>query len=100
VTFGVVCEDRVLNGLASGEKGSKVPLRRAHPGPGPHMVQCVRLTAGPALSSYTKVYSVIYDSGLVPEKSIFSPRGSSPEASTKGSSTVYQLLLVCPVNRF
>ena len=29
-------------------------------------------------SSYTKVYSVIYDSGSVPEKSIFSPRETSP----------------------
>jgi len=30
------------------------------------------------LSSYTKVYSVIYDSGSVPNKSIFSPRETSP----------------------
>jgi len=30
-------------------------------------------------SSYTKVYSVIYDSGPVPDQSIFSPRGTSPK---------------------
>ena len=33
------------------------------------------------LSSHTKVYSVMYDSGSVPEHSIFSPRGTSPEAN-------------------
>ena len=36
-------------------------------------------------SSYTTSYSVIYDSGSIPEKSIFSPRETSPEAATKGS---------------
>jgi len=33
-------------------------------------------------SSYTKVYSVIYDSGSIPEYSIFSPRGTSPEPTS------------------
>ena len=32
-------------------------------------------------SSYTKVYSVIYDSGSVPDSSIFSPRETSPTNS-------------------
>ena len=41
-------------------------LRRAHTGNG-------------VLSSYTKVYSVIYDSGSVPDSSIFSPRETLPE---------------------
>jgi len=36
------------------------------------------------LSSYTKVYSVIYDSGSDPEQSIFSPRETSPESITRG----------------
>ena len=30
------------------------------------------------LSSYTKIYSVIYDSGLIPDSSIFPLRGTSP----------------------
>jgi len=34
------------------------------------------------LSSYTKVYSVIYDSGSVPRRAIFSPRETSPEVYT------------------
>ena len=35
------------------------------------------------LSSYTKVYSVIYDSGSVPEQSMFSPRETrGPESIT------------------
>jgi len=47
---------------------------------------------GSALSSYTKVYSVIYDSGSVPEKSIFSPRGTSQsqENRTANQPWVYQ----------
>ena len=32
------------------------------------------------VSSYTKVCSVMYDSGSVPGHSIFSPRGNSPES--------------------
>ena len=40
------------------------------------------------ISSYTKVNSVIYDSGSVPDYSIFSLRETSPEVVTKGSSTV------------
>ena len=38
-------------------------------------------------SSYTKVYSVIHDSGSVLRRAIFSPRETSPEVVTKGSST-------------
>ena len=37
------------------------------------------------LSSYTKVYSVIYDSRSVPQGVIYSPRETSPEVVTKGT---------------
>jgi len=43
------------------------------PAPSCHADGCLTL-----ISSYTEVYSVIYDSGSVPEKSIFSPRGTLP----------------------
>ena len=42
------------------------------------------------LSPYTKVYSVIYDSGSVPDSSIFSPRESSPVVLNEENCTVNQ----------
>ena len=40
------------------------------------------------LSSYTKVYSVIYDSGSVPDSSIFSLRETSPKDRKRHLSAV------------
>ena len=45
------------------------------------------------LLSYTKVYSVIYDSGSFFRRAIFSPHETSPEVVAKGSSTAPTLSL-------
>ena len=55
-------------------------------------------------SSYTKVYSVKYDSGSVPEESILSPRGTSPEnpepnSLYRGTSLIRNTPLLGPYSR-
>ena len=44
-----------------------------------------------SLSSYTEVYSVVYDSGSVPRRTIFSPGENNPESimNYKTSMTTY-----------
>jgi len=57
------------------------------------------------MGAYTEVYSVIYDSGSVPEKSIFSPRGTSPvhavlrmgAVAWRGSGSCTRPVTVCHV---
>ena len=44
------------------------------------LIHLRKLPRNCVLSSYTKVYSVIYDSGLVPDWSILSPLGTSPSS--------------------
>ena len=44
----------------------------------PECPSCEKGTACNILFSYAKVYSVTYDSGSVPRRAIFCPRGASP----------------------
>ena len=60
------------NGIAHAAKGHVFP---GYPG------------QGVTSSSYTEIYSVMYDSGSVPEQSIFSPRETSnPESLTNNNA--------------
>jgi len=50
ILVSILCEDQVLDGPASGEKGSKCgpykycnSPRRTHPGPGPHILSTISI---------------------------------------------------------
>ena len=53
----------------------------------------------PEYSSYTKVYSVIYDSGSVPRRVIFSPRETPAEAKKTFRPTNPESIIKCQLAR-